>query len=68
VSATCTHFCLQQTLIEIRRRNPENEKLYTRFFDITCTTKQSKKGIAKQVEMDDAKLNYGYFALMSNEI
>jgi len=63
-----TRICTLQTEIESNRRNPENEKLYAKFFDIARTPKRGVKVIAKQDAMDEAKLNYGYFALLSNEI
>ncbi len=57
-----------QTEIESNRRNPENEKLYAKFFDIISTPVRGIKVTAKQNALDEAKLNYGYFALLSNEI
>jgi transposase len=57
-----------QAEIESGKRSPENEKLYTKYFDIKTTPVRGTKAIAKQKAMDEAKLNYGYFALISNEI
>lgn len=63
-----TRLCTLQTEIESGRRSPENEKLYTKYFDIKTTPVRGTKATAKQKAMDEAKLNYGYFALISNEI
>lgn len=49
-------------------RNTQNEKLYTKYFDVKTTPVRGTKTKAKQKAMDEAKLNYGYFALISNEI
>ena len=57
-----------QTEIESDRRNPENEKLYNRYFNVKSTPKRGIKATARQKAMDEAKLNYGYFVLISNEI
>jgi transposase len=57
-----------QTEIESGKRNPENEKLYTKYFDIKSTPVRGTKAVPKQKAMDEAKLDYGYFALISNEI
>lgn len=57
-----------QAEIESGKRNPENEKLYTKYFDIKTTPVRGTKTMAKQKAMDEAKMNYGYFALISNEI
>lgn len=57
-----------QAEIESGKRNPENEKIYTKYFDIKTTPVRGTKAIAKQKAMEEAKLNYGYFALISNEI
>lgn len=57
-----------QTEIESGKRSPENEKLYTKYFDIKTTPVRGTIATAKQKAMDEAKLDYGYFALISNEI
>jgi transposase len=57
-----------QEEIESGKRSAENEKLYTKYFDIKTTPVRGTKATAKQKAMDEAKLNYGYFALISNEI
>jgi hypothetical protein len=57
-----------QTEIESGKRNPENEKLYNKYFDIKTTPVRGTNTTSKQKAMDEAKMNYGYFALISNEI
>ena len=49
-------------------RNPENEKQYNKYFDITTTPVRGTKVIAKQEAIDQAQKDYGFFALISNEI
>lgn len=46
----------------------EHSKLYEKYFDIKSTPKRGVKATAKQEVMDEAKNNYGYFALISNEL
>lgn len=60
--------CKLQSELESGRRNPENEKLYTKYFDMKSTPVRGAKVIARQEAIDEAKRNYGYFALVSNEI
>jgi len=58
---------LQEELVTGKRR-PEHEKLYAKYFDISSTPVRGVKVTAKQTAIDDAKKNYGFFALISNEI
>lgn len=58
---------LQEELVTGKRR-PEHEKLYSKYFDTTSTPIRGIKVAAKQSAIDEAKRNYGYFALISNEI
>ncbi|MCR3921398.1 MAG: IS1634 family transposase [Firmicutes bacterium] len=58
---------LQEELITGKRR-PEHEKLYAKFFDVSSTPVRGIKVTAKQTAIDEAKKNYGFFALISNEI
>jgi transposase len=46
----------------------EHNKLYEKYFNIQSTPKRGVKTIAKQEVMDEAKKNYGFFALISNEV
>jgi len=63
--------CRLQTELTSGKRNPDHEKQYEKYFIVKTT---SKKGVtvttvtAKQEVMDEAKKNYGYFALLSNDI
>jgi transposase len=57
-----------QEEIESGKRSADNEKHYAKYFDIKTTPVRGTKATAKQKAMDEAKLNYGYFALISNEI
>jgi transposase len=47
---------------------PEHKKLYEKYFEIKSTPARGPKVTAKQEEIDDAKKNYGYFSLISNEL
>ncbi len=56
-----------QKELENGQRNPDHEKLYAKFFDIKTTPVRGAKVSAKEEAMAEAKRNYGYFALVSNE-
>jgi len=58
---------LQEELLSDKRR-PEHEKLYAKYFDVSSTPVRGIKVTAKQEVINKKKRNYGYFALMSNEI
>ena len=47
---------------------PENSKLYDKYFEIHETPARGIKVIARQEAIDEARRNYGNFALLSNEI
>ncbi len=47
---------------------PENSKLYDKYFEIHETPARGITVIARQEAIDEARKNYGYFALVSNEI
>ena len=49
-------------------RKPENEKQYAKYFDITETPIRGIKITPKQDAIKEAEKDYGFFALMSNEI
>lgn len=49
-------------------RNPEHEKLYTKYYDIHTTPIRGMKFAPKQEAIDDAEKDFGFFALMSNSI
>ena len=63
--------CRLQTELTSGKRNPDHEKQYEKYFTVKTTTKKGVTVItvtAKQEAMDEAKKNYGYFALLSNDI
>ncbi len=47
---------------------PENARLYDKYFEIHETPARGIKVIARQEAIDEARKNYGYFALISNEV
>lgn len=57
-----------QRELESNQRHPDHEKLYVKYFDIRTTPVRGTKVFAKEEAMAEAKRNYGYFALASNEI
>ena len=57
-----------QKELQSGERKPENSKLYDKYFEIHETPARGIKVIAKQEVIDEARRNYGYFALVSNEI
>lgn len=50
------------------KRNPDHEKQYTKYFEIKSTPKRGITVSPKQEVINEATKNYGYFALLSNEI
>jgi len=48
--------------------NPDHEKQYTKYFEVKSTPKRGITVSAKQEVINEAVRNYGYFALLSNEI
>lgn len=58
---------LQQELVNGNRK-VDNEKLYDKYFEVSSTPVRGIQVTAKQKVIDEAKKNYGYFALISNEI
>lgn len=49
-------------------RKPENARLYDKYFEIHEMPARGIKVIARQEAIDETRKNYGYFALISNEI
>ena len=49
-------------------RNPDHEKQYAKCFEIKTTPVRGAKVIANGEAMAEAKRNYGFFALVSNEV
>jgi transposase len=54
--------------LESGKRNPEHEKQYAKYFDINTTPARGTKVVAREEAIVEAKKNYGYFALLSNEV
>ena len=50
------------------KRKPEHAKAYEKYFEVSETPVRGRKVAAKQAAIEEAKKNYGYFALISNEI
>ncbi len=60
-------YALQREL-ESGKRNPEHESRYAKYFDIKTTPARGTIVTARQEAIEEAKKNYGYFVLLSNEI
>jgi len=60
--------CRLQQELEGDNRNKEHEKQYAKYFDIKTTPVRGTKVIAKEDVIVEAKKNYGYFALLSNDV
>jgi len=58
---------LQQEL-ESGHCNPDHEKLYAKYFSVNATPVRGIKVTAREDAMAEAKKNYGYFVLLSNDI
>ena len=57
-----------QNEIKSGKLNPKNEILYKKYFSISSTPVKGIKITAKEEAIRSARKNYGYFALISNEI
>jgi len=57
-----------QKELQTGERKPENSKLYDKYFETHETPARGVTVIARQEAIDEARRNYGYFALVSNEI
>jgi transposase len=57
-----------QEELESGNRHPDHEKQYARYFEVRDTPVRGTKVVAKEEVLTEAKRNYGYFALLSNEI
>jgi transposase len=57
-----------QAELESGKLNTNHEKLYAKYFEVKSSSGRGNTIIAKQEAIDEAKKNYGYFALISNEI
>jgi transposase len=59
---------LWQEELESGKRNPDHEKQYAKYFEVKSTPVRGTKISAKEEALAQAKKNYGYFVLVSNEI
>ena len=57
-----------QEELESGQRHPDHEKQYAKYFEVKTTPVRGTKVIAKEDALAEAKRNYGYFVLLSNEI
>jgi transposase len=57
-----------QKELQTGERKPENSKLYDKYFVTHETPARGVTVIARQEAINEARRNYGYFALVSNEI
>ena len=60
--------CTLQAELENSMAKPEHAKLYDKYFEVKTTPVKGAKATARQDVIDEAKKNYGYFAMLSNEI
>jgi transposase len=57
-----------QEELETGRRHPDNERQYAKYFEVKSTPVRGTKVVAREDALAAAKCNYGYFALLSNDI
>lgn len=57
-----------QRELQSGERKLDNAKLYDKYFEVHETPVRGVQVTAKQDAIDEAKKNYGYFALLSNEL
>ncbi len=57
-----------QKELESGQRHPDHEKQYAKYFEVKSMPVRGTKVIAREEALAQAKRNYGYFALLSNEI
>ncbi len=57
-----------QIELESGKRNPDHERLYAAYFEVIHTPARGIRVVAKEKAIADTKKNYGYFALLSNDI
>ena len=50
------------------KRNPEHEKQYLKYFETNTTPVRGTKITVRQDMVDKVERNYGFFALLSNDI
>ena len=57
-----------QNELESGETKPAHEADYTKYFEVTKTPVRGVRVTARQQAIDEAKKNYGYFTLISNDI
>lgn len=57
-----------QKELESGQRHPDHEKQYAKYFEVKSTPVRGIRVVAKEDALAEAKRNYGYFALLSNEV
>jgi len=57
-----------QNELKSGQRHSDHEKQYAKYFEVKTTPVRGTKVIANDEAMAEAKLNYGYFAILSNEV
>jgi len=60
--------CRLQEELESGATLPEHDRLYAKYFDATTTPVRGTKVIAKEDAIAEARKNYGFFVLLSNEV
>jgi transposase len=63
-----TVLCTLQGELESGKKVPEHEKQYAKYFDSKSTPVRGTKVTVRQDAVNEAKKNYGYFTLLSNEV
>lgn len=57
-----------QEELENGQLHPDHKKQYVKYFEVKSTPVRGTKVIAKENALSEAKRNYGYFALLSNDV
>ena len=57
-----------QKELESGQRHPAHEKQYAKYFEVKTTPVRGTQVVAIEESMADAKRNFGYFTLLSNEV
>jgi len=63
-----TMLCTLQGELESGKKVQEHEKQYAKYFDSKSTPIRGTKVTVRQDVVNEAKKNYGYFTLLSNEV
>jgi transposase len=63
-----TMLCALQSELESGKKVQEHEKQYAKYFDSKSTPIRGTKVTVRQDVVNEAKKNYGYFVLLSNEV